>query len=687
MTGKEAMGATILVVDDKPANVKLLFDALKGLGYRTLAALDGEGAVRQAELARPDLILMDVMMGGIDGFEACRQLKKNPVTRDIPVIFMTARTETADKLEGFRAGGVDYLTKPLQHDEALARIEAHLGRYRLWADVGLYTEALLGMGSAPTPEEALDALGRLAEKQKEAAGLALWVAGGGRLRLAHARGLERKPAEDWKAPETAHAEGRQLAAADEEDWKPHPAWAQKSGARGYVLTPVACRGERLGVLGMFFAEPPGRGFAERTRWLRILADGLGNALMHARSLEEIERLSEQLREENALLREEVTASAGHGLMVGESPALRRVLEQVALAAPTEAPILVLGESGTGKELLAQTIHERSRRSGAPMIRVNCAAIPRELFESEFFGHVKGSFTGAVKDRAGRFELADGGTLFLDEVGEIPLELQGKLLRVLQEGTFERIGEEKTRKVDVRIVAATNRDLKQAATDGRFRQDLYYRLSVFPVTLPSLRERREDVPALVRHFAGQYARKAGLPPPEIGEDALGAFMEYSWPGNVRELQNEVERAMILARGGKPTFAAPGGGVGIGAQGGGGFERIVSESEWQGLQRENVLRALRARKGACSGWRGRRRLVSERTRRTSPMRAASRRAENSGGKGLGAATGLGGGDSGEGSDGDQREGRRERSMARRESKSTGLGRKPSQPAQRLSAWVWS
>ena len=234
-----------------------------------------------------------------------------------------------------------------------------------------------------------------------------------------------------------------------------------------------------------------------------------------------------------------------------------------------------------------------------MIRVNCAAIPRELFESEFFGHVKGSFTGAVKDRAGRFELADGGTLFLDEVGEIPLELQGKLLRVLQEGTFERIGEEKTRKVDVRIVAATNRDLKQAVADGRFRQDLYYRLSVFPVTLPSLRERREDVPALVRHFAAHYARKAGLTPPEIDEDALAAFVAYSWPGNVRELQNEVERAMILARGGAPSFAAPGTAAGATPSQGEGLDRIVSESEWQGLQRENMVRALRATKWRVDG----------------------------------------------------------------------------------------
>ena len=598
---RDGYDATILVVDDKPTNVKLLFDALKGSGYRTLAALDGESALRQAELARPELILMDVMMKGMDGFETCRRLKRNPVTRDIPVVFMTARVETADKLEGFKAGGVDYLTKPLQHDEALARIEAHLGRHRLWADVGLHTELLLRMGAASTPEEVWSALATLGAKQKDVAGLALWLEDGRGLALQQVQGLEPPPAADWREPGNVFADFEERVAAGEEDWVPYPSWARRAGVQAHVLTPVGCRGETFGVLGAFFGAPLIHGVSERRRWLRILADGLGNALCHARSLDEIQRLTDQLRQENEQLREEVGASAAHGLMVGTSPALRRVLEQVGLAAPTEAPILVLGESGTGKELLAQTIHERSRRKAEPMIRVNCAAIPRELFESEFFGHVKGSFTGAVKDRAGRFELADGGTLFLDEIGEIPLELQGKLLRVLQEGTFERVGEEKTRKVDVRIVAATNRDLKQAVADGRFREDLYYRLSVFPVLLPPLRDRREDVPALVRHFATRYARKAGLPPPEIADDRLAAWVEYAWPGNVRELQNEVERAMILARGGAPVFAAPGGAGTPGATGtaAGGLDRIVSEAEWQGLQRENMLRALRATKWRVDG----------------------------------------------------------------------------------------
>ena len=218
--------------------------------------------------------------------------------------------------------------------------------------------------------------------------------------------------------------------------------------------------------------------------------------------------------ENEYLREEVKVAHAFGDIVGESSALRKVLAQVDLVAPADTSVLILGESGTGKELVARAIHERSRRSDRPMIRVNCGSIPRELFESEFFGHVEGAFTGAVRDRAGRFQLADGGTLFLDEVGEIPLELQSKLLRVLQEGTFERIGEEKSQHVDVRIIAATNRDLKKDVEEKRFRQDLYYRLSVFPVEVAPLRERAEDIPLLAANFLSQTCRRLGLTKPRL-----------------------------------------------------------------------------------------------------------------------------------------------------------------------------
>ena len=242
-------------------------------------------------------------------------------------------------------------------------------------------------------------------------------------------------------------------------------------------------------------------------------------------------------------------------MIGQSAALKRLLRQVEMVARTDATVLILGESGTGKELVAREIHQHSRRSQRPLIRVNCASIPRELYESEFFGHVKGAFTGAIKDRAGRFEAAQGGTLFLDEVGEIPLELQSKLLRVLQEGQYERVGEERTRTVDVRIIAATNRDLPRDVEAGRFRQDLYYRLNVFPMKVAPLRERKEDIPLLAAHFLDRAVRKLKLPSARLTPSHIAQLHNHDWPGNVRELQNMIERALILAQNGVLWFDLP------------------------------------------------------------------------------------------------------------------------------------
>ena len=241
-----------------------------------------------------------------------------------------------------------------------------------------------------------------------------------------------------------------------------------------------------------------------------------------------------------------------GDIIGESPGLRKVVQQIQLVAPTNASVLITGESGTGKELVARAIHEHSSRSGRALVKLNCSAVPEGLFESEFFGHVRGAFTGALKDKPGRFELADGGTLFLDEIGEVPLAMQAKLLRVLQEQELERIGDTRTRKINVRIVAATNRDLKKEVDTGRFRQDLFYRLSVFPIEVPPLRERREDIPPLAAHFVRQSARRMNRPDLRITQAALSELAAYDWPGNVRELQNTVERAVILSRGGPLRF---------------------------------------------------------------------------------------------------------------------------------------
>ena len=250
--------------------------------------------------------------------------------------------------------------------------------------------------------------------------------------------------------------------------------------------------------------------------------------------------------ENEYLQEELRGN--YHAILGDSPALKKVLAQIEMVAPTNASVLILGESGTGKELVARAIHDRSPRKTAALVRVNCASIPRELFESEFFGHVRGAFTGAVKDRVGRFELAHSGTLFLDEIGEVPLELQSKLLRVLQEGQFEKVGEDRTRTVDVRIIAATNRDLETEVKAGRFRQDLYYRLSVFPIDLPPFRDRAEDITALAQHFLEQSARKLGVTVPRLTSVQVKELQSYDWPGNVRELQNIIERAAIRSRNG-------------------------------------------------------------------------------------------------------------------------------------------
>jgi formate hydrogenlyase transcriptional activator len=260
----------------------------------------------------------------------------------------------------------------------------------------------------------------------------------------------------------------------------------------------------------------------------------------------------RLQAQNDYLWEEIRSEHNFGYIIGGSPGLRKVMQQIRLVAPTDAPVLITGESGTGKELAARAIHDQSPRKERALIKVNCSAVPDNLFESEFFGHVRGAFTGALKDKPGRFELADGGTLLLDEIGEVPLPMQAKLLRVLQEQELERVGDSRSRKVNVRIVAVTNRDLKKDVDAGRFRQDLFYRLCVFPIELPPLRERREDIPCLVSHFVKLCARRMNRPVPRVTPATMSQLTSHDWPGNVRELQNAVERAVILSQGGPPQF---------------------------------------------------------------------------------------------------------------------------------------
>jgi DNA-binding NtrC family response regulator len=288
-----------------------------------------------------------------------------------------------------------------------------------------------------------------------------------------------------------------------------------------------------------------------------------------------------------------------GGIVGESEALQAVLQQIELVADTDATVLLTGESGTGKELVARAIHERSHRRKAPLVRVNCAAIPESLFESELFGYVRGSFTGALSDRAGRFEAAQGGTLMLDEVGEVPLAMQPKLLRVLQEKEFERVGETRPRKIDVRIVAATNRDLGAEVAAGRFRGDLFYRLNVFPIESPPLRDRRADIPLLAEHFIQASARRLRRPPPRLTEAVLRQLMTRDWPGNIRELENVIERAMILARGGQLRFDSPPAAAAPRPPSTSGTLPLLSRAAMAKHQRDAIVAALERSGGRVSG----------------------------------------------------------------------------------------
>jgi transcriptional regulator with GAF, ATPase, and Fis domain len=368
----------------------------------------------------PLVILLDVMMPGMDGFEVCRRLKALPATAGIPVIFMTALGELEDKVKGFDAGGVDYVVKPFEHQEVLARVRTHASLRQL------------------------------------------------QLQLAHAN-------EDLESKVTA-----------------------------------------------------------RTADLKA-------------ALSEVERLKERLQNENRYLQQEICEQANHREIVGSSPALRQALREVDLVAATDSTVLIRGETGTGKELIARAIHERSPRRERALVKLNCSAISAGLVESELFGHLKGAFTGATDRRIGRFELADAGTLFLDEVSELPLDTQTKLLRVLQEGEFEPVGSSKSLRVNVRVIAASNRDLQADVASGRFRADLFYRLNVFPINVPPLRERSEDIPALAQFFMERCARKLGKSLRGIEAGTLATLQAHSWPGNIRDLQNTIERAAILSSG--------------------------------------------------------------------------------------------------------------------------------------------
>lgn len=395
--------AKVLIVDDEPSNLDLLSRKLEFTGYEILSATSGAEAIDKAVSEAPDVILLDIMMPAMDGYETCQRLKSSNRTKEIPVIFMTALTDTQDKVRAFEVGGLDYITKPFHSEEVLARVATHIANRRLQQELYAQNERL------------------------------------------------RKEIES-----------------------------------------------------------------------------------HRRSKAAVEYLRDEIKEVHNF--EEI---------IGESKALSQLLEKASIVAGTDTTVLIHGDTGTGKELIARAIHNLSKRHDYPLVKVNCAALPRELVESEVFGHEKGAFTGATKQRKGRFELADKGTIFLDEIGELSLETQAKLLRVLQEREFERVGGEESTQVDVRVIAATNRSLASEIEAGNFRADLYYRLNVFPLSVPPLRERKSDIPLLVEVFVKRAARKLGRCVTGVSQKSMSKLVEYSWPGNIRELENVVERSAILS----------------------------------------------------------------------------------------------------------------------------------------------
>jgi len=364
--------------------------------------------------------------------------------------------------------------------------------------------------------------------------------------------IQRLPAPQgyaWKV--IADGQPRYCADVDHDPFI-HPA-ARTFGVKSYLSMPISAEGKTVGAININSLQRHAFDDDE-LQLLDLVSQHIEMAINNAqqaeelrRALAEVEQLKNRLQAENIYLQEELTRTHHCGEIIGQSSALQAVLRRVEQVAPTDATVLIQGETGTGKELIARAIHRRSRARERPLVKVNCAALPAGLIESELFGHERGAFTGALARKLGRFEVADGGTLFLDEIGELPLELQAKLLHVLQEGEFERVGGTQTIRVQVRVIAATNRDLAAAVEGGSFRADLFYRLNVFPLVLPPLRERKEDIPLLVQCFLDRSAKKLGKPLQRLSDESMARALRYAWPGNVRELQNVIERAAILAQG--------------------------------------------------------------------------------------------------------------------------------------------
>jgi DNA-binding NtrC family response regulator len=510
----------ILAIDDE----EIYLHAIVGLlaeTYKIIIALNGQAGLKIAKSEPPpDLILLDVMMPDMGGFEVCRELKKDPHTKDIPVVFLSALEEVENKTRGFEVGGVDYITKPFQGEEVLARVKTHIENQELHRRLARENARFKTLAEAAFEGIFIHDQGKILDVNSEAS----------RLFNCPSEALLDQDL-TGRLPEEC-----QSAVLNEED---RPYEGEIENNRGETI-PVEIRTKNFD----FDAHPVS---------VTAIRD------LSVQKAIENEKLA--LQDENRVLKTSLEERYKFGDIIGRSPAMREVYELISQAASSDFHVIVTGESGTGKELVARTIYDLSRRKEKAFVAVNCSAITESLFEREFFGHQKGSFTGADRNQPGFFDEAHMGTLFLDELGELKPSMQVKLLRVLESGEYFPVGETKAKTADTRIISATNQDLPALVRQGDFREDLFYRIHVIDIKLPPLRERREDIPLLVEFFLSRFPSTGKRP--RLTGKMLDAISHYEWPGNVRELQNTIQRFLatnqITLPGGNSMFAEEADGV--------------------------------------------------------------------------------------------------------------------------------
>ncbi len=615
----------VLIVDDVPENIRVIENILRQAGdYAVAAALNGQKALQMARKILPDVILLDIVMDGMDGFEVCEILKASPVTRDIPVIFQTAqRSETEDIVRGFQSGGADYITKPVNEAELLARVRTHIAlkkahdavreserryravvedmtelvcRFRPDGELVFVNEAFRRhFGKSGGELLGTSFLDLIPEGDRETVRRSLMPL----CREVPATTCEHRVEGPDGGVRWQHCTSRavfnndgavreiQFVGRDITD-RVHAEEAYRNLVDHSHLGMVIFQTDRCVFANRRMAEIIARRVAELTgmTWSKFqemahiedrktllthfnaaVSSPAGTAHCAARFFRRsgdvcwldirFAQVSHQGTPAVQISLMDITRGKGAEAppggretfhdMIGASAPMQRVYSLVEQFAPTDIAVLLNGETGVGKELAAEALHAQSLRACGPLVRVNCAALPENLIESELFGHVRGAFTGADGDREGRFQAADGGTLFLDEIGELPHHVQVKLLRAIETRTVQRLGDSKLQEVDIRIISATNADLQQRVEDGRFREDLLFRLKGAHIHLPPLRDRGDDLLALFHHFADHFREWRGRCPVRVREDATALLARYPWPGNVRELKNAAERACAVCPG--------------------------------------------------------------------------------------------------------------------------------------------